>query len=99
MENDLSKNKKVSIIKRIYRKIILHWLIDAIMPILSSMAVSLKPTVLFLLKPILAILTLVMGFVGFISQSIASEISDIASSEIAEESGSNILEIVLDFLL
>ncbi len=56
---------------------------------------------LLVFKPVLAIITFVsasvMGFVGFMSQSVASEISDVTSSEIAEESGGNILEILLDF--
>ena len=104
MKNDLSINKKGSVIKKVYRKIFIHFLIEnIIMPVVSFAALSIKPIVLLVLKPVLAImtfvLTLVIGFIGFMSKSIAIEVGDVASSEIVEESGSNILEVVLDFIL
>ncbi|MEL7408302.1 MAG: hypothetical protein AAFN00_15315 [Cyanobacteria bacterium J06558_2] len=73
------------------------------MPILSFLTVLLKPVMLLILKPIASIITFVstlaMGWFGFMSKSVAGELGEVTSNEIVEESGSNILEIVLEFFL
>ena len=102
MEKSLSENKKSSVFKRVYRKIVFHLMIDnLVLPIISFIAVALKPAMLLMLKPIVAIMAFVsalaMGFVGFNSISEASEIGAVVSSELAEESGGNIIEMILNF--
>lgn len=102
IENSSTDNQKISIFKRIYRKIVFHLLLDTlIIPTLSFCTVSLKPVLLIALKPVVALITflsaLAVGFVGFMGGSSANEIVDLASNEVVEGSESNILEIILDF--
>ena len=103
MKNNSNENKNLFVVKRIYRKIVFHVLLDTfITPVLSFLVICLKPTILIVLKPAFTFITfvsaLIMGFIGFMRKSAANEIAVISSDEIVEDSSINFLEKLLDFL-